>query len=82
MQQMGIFAQANGVLVGRFPTAMNFDRERLQELMLRVTKGTDYPIIADVDFGHTEPMAVLPLGIPCRMDTVQRKIRYLMPCVR
>jgi muramoyltetrapeptide carboxypeptidase len=82
MRQAGIFSQIQGLLVGRFPTAMGIDSKRLQEMLLRVTKGTEYPIIAGVDFGHTDPMAILPIGIPCFMDTVQKKIRYLTSCVK
>lgn len=83
LRQTGILKRVCGLIVGRFPSATGFDERRtLDELLLRVTEEYDIPVISGVDFGHTEPMATLPIGIPCLMDAVQRRIRYLMPAVR
>jgi hypothetical protein len=41
------------------------------------------PIISNMDFGHTEPVTILPFGINCRVDCDKRKILFLeMPVVR
>lgn len=76
MKQAGIFKNISGVLIGRFPTCVGFNNDRLSELLQRIFEG-EYPIIAGMDFGHTEPMATLPIGIPCLMNTIQRNITYL-----
>lgn len=77
MRQSGIFRDIRGLLVGRFPTAMGLDQERLDELLLRISSEGEYPIISGLDFGHTEPMVTLPIGIPCAMDTFARRIRLI-----
>lgn len=77
MKHAGILKDISGLLVGRFPTSMQFDQGRLTELLYRVCDGGDYPIITGLDFGHTEPMATLPIGIPCAMDTFNKKIRII-----
>ncbi len=82
LRQIGIFKKIRGLMMGRFPTTVGFDEQRpINELLLRVTEGYDIPVISGVDFGHTEPMVTLPIGVPCVMDTVKRKIRYLTPAV-
>ncbi|MFH0770103.1 MAG: S66 peptidase family protein [Candidatus Peregrinibacteria bacterium] len=82
MQLAGMFKDVRGLLFGRFPSIVGFDENRLRELLLRVTQGTNYPIIANVDFGHTDPLATIPIGIPCLLDTFRKKIQYLAPAVQ
>lgn len=77
MKQAGVFRDINGLLVGRFPTSMKLDQDRLRELLLRVCEDSECPIIAGMDFGHTEPMATLPIGLPCLMDTFKKKVKLI-----
>lgn len=82
MKQAGVFQNIRGLLIGRFPTSMGFDQDRLQELLQRISDEGDYPIIAGLDFGHTEPMVTLPIGIPCLMDTFAHRIRLIGSAVQ
>ncbi|MGJ3206207.1 peptidase U61 [Geobacillus sp. FJAT-46040] len=34
-----------------------------------MTRGYEFPVVYDADFGHTDPMAVLPKGIQAGMKT-------------
>lgn len=43
---------------------------------------TELPIIANMDFGHTDPMSVLPLGVMAEIDCAQRTFRILESGVR
>ena len=38
------------------------------------TAGYDFPVVADMDFGHTSPMFTLPLG--CRAVVDSRRERF------
>lgn len=38
---------------------------------------TDLPIITGMDFGHTDPMFVLPLGVQAEVDCTQRRFTIL-----
>ncbi len=37
-------------------------------------KLTDIPIVTCMDFGHTDPMTVLPLGVECEIDCDAERI--------
>ncbi|WP_438348718.1 S66 family peptidase [Paenibacillus sp. FA6] len=62
----GIFQQIKGVIFGR---AKDYSYEEKQELnqILRSVIGDEFgantiPIVVDVDFGHTDPKFIIPLG--------------------
>ncbi|QPA32817.1 S66 peptidase family protein [Thermaerobacillus caldiproteolyticus] len=65
MRQMGIFERIQGLVIGRFHPLVGFkeDQSLLEEILLRSTRGYDFPIVYHADFGHTDPMAILPNGI-------------------
>ena len=37
----------------------------------------DLPILYNVNFGHTSPMTILPLGIKVEVDLDKKEIRFL-----
>ena len=37
----------------------------------------DIPILYNVNFGHTSPMAILPLGLKVEVDLDKKEIRFL-----
>ena len=37
----------------------------------------DLPILYNVNFGHTSPMAILPLGLKVEVDLDKKEIRFL-----
>ncbi len=37
----------------------------------------DLPIIANMDFGHTDPQFIMPLGIKAEIDCGQKRFRLL-----
>jgi muramoyltetrapeptide carboxypeptidase LdcA involved in peptidoglycan recycling len=51
-----------GVLIGRFEKAYGMTQEMLKTIVLSKSKLQNKPIIANVDFGHTEPHCTLPIG--------------------
>lgn len=42
----------------------------------------DMPVVSNLDFGHTEPNSVLPLGVLARVDPGAGRIAILEPAVR
>ena len=38
---------------------------------------TDLPIVSGLDFGHTDPMLVLPYGVRARLDCVRQEFHLL-----
>lgn len=51
-----------GLVVGRFQAASGMTRELLAEIVGRQERLAGLPVLANADFGHTEPMATLPIG--------------------
>jgi muramoyltetrapeptide carboxypeptidase len=74
MRQMGVFNKINGLVIGRFHPLVGFgeDNTLLKEIVLRATRGFDFPIVYDADFGHTDPMTILPNGIKAELKASEK----------
>lgn len=69
LRLQGIYAQISGLLIGRFPWQLEFpDDYPFDQIVLTATRGYDFPIMSDLDFGHTDPMFTLPIGVQATMD--------------
>ncbi len=71
-QNMGVFDKIKGLLFGR---CANYDHQETQELnqiLLERTATYHFPIVTEMDFGHTEHQMTLPLGGRARINTEQR----------
>ncbi len=42
----------------------------------------DLPIVANLDFGHTDPQWILPIGIRAELDIEARSLRLIEPWLR
>jgi muramoyltetrapeptide carboxypeptidase len=67
-ENMGAFACIARLLFGRPYGYTSEERERLDEIILDHTRGCDFPVVADMDFGHTSPMFTPPVGCPAVID--------------
>jgi muramoyltetrapeptide carboxypeptidase len=59
--------QVKGVLIGRFEKASEMTDEKLTLSLRSKAELRNLPIIANVDFGHTTPLATFPIGGRCRI---------------
>lgn len=66
----GVFDLIRGMVVGR-PAYLQGESEEgtLAEVVLDVTAGYAFPILAEVDLGHTDPMLTLPIGVKAALDS-------------
>ena len=82
----GVFDRISGLLVGRARGYSDEVKARLDELVVRVVAEEfgrpDLPIVSNLDFGHTDPQWVLPLGVLAEVDADARTLRLLEPAVR
>lgn len=76
---LGILRRLAGILVGRpggqvpVEKFAQYDQAVLQ--VVRDEEGlNDLPVVTCMDFGHTDPMFVLPLGVQARIDTACEQI--------
>lgn len=77
LEQLGVFEQVRGLIVGR---PMRYPDDRVETLWGVVKERTaiaGIPVLANVDLGHTDPMLTLPLGAPVRMDAGDRRLVLL-----
>jgi muramoyltetrapeptide carboxypeptidase LdcA involved in peptidoglycan recycling len=76
-ENMGVFSRLQGLLVGR-PMHYNDDEKReLRDVVLERTRRYAFPIISDMDFGHTSPQITLPIGRRARIDASARRFEIV-----
>lgn len=54
--------EIRGVVIGRFQPASNVTREQLELTIKAIPQLGSIPVVANVDFGHTNPQLTFPLG--------------------
>lgn len=79
---MGILSRLSGILFGRPGGKVAVERfPEYDEVILRVVAGeqglTRLPIVTNMDFGHTDPMMVLPYGVSARIDCDLKRFEIL-----
>lgn len=57
------FAAVRGLVIGRFQLASKMNLTLLDQIIKSKKDLTRMPVIANVDFGHTEPKCSLPIGV-------------------
>jgi muramoyltetrapeptide carboxypeptidase LdcA involved in peptidoglycan recycling len=81
-ENMGVLEKLAGMLVGRPMFYNEREKQQLREIILARTEKYNFPIISDMDFGHTAPQFTLPLGCPARIDTQQGTFEIIDAAVR
>lgn len=76
-QNMGIFDQLSGMIIGRPMRYSQEEKSALRECILERTAKYHFPIITDMDFGHTAPQFTLPIGCQARIDSDHQKFTIL-----
>jgi muramoyltetrapeptide carboxypeptidase len=56
------FEKVQGLVIGRFQTASQMTNEKIKQIIKSKKELANMPIIANVDFGHTDPKITLPIG--------------------
>jgi muramoyltetrapeptide carboxypeptidase len=79
LQQMGLFEQIRGIIVGHIA---NDGEYHLEKMLADITTDFGFPILKCEDFGHQCPNTVLPVGVQAKLDPVQASLEILEPCVR
>ena len=67
-ENMGVLRQIRGLLFARPYGYSEAERQLLYRVIRERTKAYDFPIITDMDFGHTSPIFTLPIGCRAIMD--------------
>ena len=65
-ENMGVFGDIRGLLVGR---------------PMKRTRDFAFPVVTDMDFGHTAPQFTVPIGCRARIDTDSKLFEILASAV-
>lgn len=70
-QQMGLFDQIAGLVIGKVNELSEEEEQLFESLILEYTADSAFPILTGVDFGHTAPQLTLPIGVQASLDSQQ-----------
>ena len=75
----GVIERVNGILFAKPPNEARY--EEYKQVLLQVagkeSGRPDLPILYNLNFGHTDPMCVLPYGIMAQIDCGDGSLRLL-----
>jgi muramoyltetrapeptide carboxypeptidase LdcA involved in peptidoglycan recycling len=80
-ENMGVLQKLRGMLVGRPMRYSEAEKEELRQVILERTRGYAFPVVTDMDFGHTSPQLTLPLGCRARIDVQGRRVEIVEAAV-
>ena len=77
----GVFDRISGIVFGRARDYSAEEKLELEKIIIAIVRDEfskdNLPIIANVDFGHTDPQFVLPLGAKAEIDCENRKFKII-----
>ncbi|MBT4446326.1 LD-carboxypeptidase [archaeon] len=68
------FSEVKGIVIGRFQSASNVTKNLLTQLIKSKKELDNIPVIANVDFGHTNPLITFPIGGTAKLFAKDSKI--------
>jgi muramoyltetrapeptide carboxypeptidase len=79
---MGVLANLQGMLIGRPYGYDDEQRAEIHAIILERTQAYTFPIIADMDFGHTAPQMLLPIGCRAEIETSKHRFSLVEAAVK
>jgi muramoyltetrapeptide carboxypeptidase LdcA involved in peptidoglycan recycling len=79
LRRLGVFDAIAGLVVARPMNYAPKDVAALWEVVRDATTGYGFPVLANVDCGHTDPMLTVPLGVPARLDSATQTFATTRP---
>jgi muramoyltetrapeptide carboxypeptidase LdcA involved in peptidoglycan recycling len=77
----GIFNKVNAILFGRARDYSDKEKQKLDDTLKKVISfefgRKDLPIVSNMDFGHTDPQIILPLGISAEINVSEKSFKLL-----
>lgn len=80
-ENMGVFARLGGLLIGRPYGYSDDQKEELHQVILDRTRRYAFPIVAEMDFGHTAPQLTLPIGCRAQIDSSRHHLAVVEAAV-
>jgi muramoyltetrapeptide carboxypeptidase LdcA involved in peptidoglycan recycling len=80
-ENMGVLQKLRGLLAGRPMRYTDEEKQQLREVILGRTKEYTFPIVTDMDFGHTAPQFTIPIGCRARIDGENQRFAVISAAV-
>ena len=80
-ENMGVLEKISGLLFGRPMRYTPSEKRELYQVILERTEHYEFPIVANLDFGHTAPQFVLPIGCRARIDGSNQRFEIIESAV-
>ncbi|GAK09191.1 LOW QUALITY PROTEIN: muramoyltetrapeptide carboxypeptidase [Geomicrobium sp. JCM 19038] len=81
----GMLERIQALLIGRARDYSDQEKQQLDDAIISVVRDEfqnhTLPVITNVDFGHTDPMFILPMGIRTEINCDEKRIRLVEPSV-
>lgn len=69
LDNAGLLAQINGMVISRPYRYNNEMVEELRKVVLRIVDNYNFPVVFNLDFGHTDPMITVPIYANVKLDS-------------
>ncbi|MGX9395526.1 S66 family peptidase [Mycoplasma sp. 1573] len=63
------FKNVKALMIGRMQNGSKLSLEEIKEIIDNIDVLKNIPVIANLDFGHTMPLSILPVGLEAKLDT-------------
>lgn len=78
LRQMGVFDKVSALMVGRVPGVVGFkEGDSLGMVLDECLEGYDFPAVSGIDFGHTNPIMTIPVGVRARLEAGNNVLTFL-----
>jgi muramoyltetrapeptide carboxypeptidase len=78
LEQTGALSEVEALVIGRIPSIVGLQGGDSLEMILEETlECYKFPLVSGLDFGHTNPIATIPIGVKARLDADERKLVFL-----
>ena len=77
LRNLGVFNQVKGIVFGRGFGYTEKQIKELKEIILYNTRNHTFPILYNVDIGHTDPIITIPLGVETEIDSNKNKFKIV-----
>ena len=67
------FSEVKGIVIGRFQKGSEMTDGLLAQIVKTKKELNSIPVIANVDFGHSDPKITFPIGGTCKLETTKDK---------
>lgn len=69
LELSGVFKDIKGMIIGRFFGYSQQEKKEMIKAIRERTFGYKFPILLDIDIGHSDPMITVPLGVMTKIDS-------------